>query len=152
MRGGRSQPKEVSRSTYHAHAHLRVASYDDFVSQQTHLQPNLPNHPEISNTQQGLGSGHGNRTRSLSPTPTTSHANKRRRHDLSEDNEGIEVQGDESTSNDAHEAGLGENTHPDDTHASVSILNQQLRHIFLPIQYENNSNSPTKKKESLSLI
>jgi hypothetical protein len=126
MRGGRSQPKEVSRSTYHAHAHLRVASYDDFVSQQAHLQPN---HPGISNMQQGLG----NRAQSLSPAPTTSHANKRRRHDLSEDNErslrhittvtgmgqpgeGIEVQGDESS--EAREA--GENTYPD-TH--VSTLN-----------------------------
>jgi hypothetical protein len=130
MRGGRSQPKEVSRSTYHAHAHLRVASYDDFISQQTHLQPN---HPGM---QQGLGNG----ARNLSPAPTTSHTNKRRRNDLSEENErslqhittitgtamgqlepgeGIEVQGGESVEADE----TGENTYRSpDTLALVSIL------------------------------
>ena len=129
MRGGRSQPKEVSRSTYHAHAHLRVASYDNFVSQQAHLQPN---HPGISNIQQGLG------TRARSPSPAST-ANKRRWHDQSEGNgrslqhittatasgqlepgEGIEVQGGESS--EVCEVGETRNTCPD-THANVSILN-----------------------------
>ena len=130
MRGGRSQPKEVSRSTYHAHAHLRVASYDDFVSRQTHLQPSNPL-AGTSDMQQVLG----NRARSPSPAPTTSHANKRRRLDLvSEDNrrplqhttvtdmgqpgEEQEVHGDEFNG----AQGAGENTFPlNDTF--VSVLN-----------------------------
>ena len=85
MRGGRSQPKEVSKSTYHAHARLRVASYDDFVSQQTHLQPNVPNHPGISNHASDMQQGLGNSTQSPLSVPTTSQATKRRRRDLSED-------------------------------------------------------------------
>ena len=132
MRGGRSQPKEVSRSTYHAHAHLRVASYDDFVSRQAHLQPNQPG---ISNMQQGLA-------RSLSPAPTISHANKRRRPDLSKDDErslqhfttgsaasgtgqpgeGIDVQVGES--GEARDSEAGENRYRHgDSDALVSILN-----------------------------
>ena len=77
--------------------------------------------------QQGLSLSTG--ARSLSPAPTTSHANKRRRHDLSKDNTGqpgedIEAQRDDLESSEGREAGeSGENTNPDhDTH--VSILNQ----------------------------
>jgi hypothetical protein len=129
MRGGRSQPKEVSKSTYHAHAPLRVASYDSFVSQQAHQ----PNNLGISNAQQGH-----NRVR-LSESPEPSCGNKRRRPlqhiatgsgtgRLDEDIE-VPVQGDKSRG--THEAGLGENfigdTYPD---RLVSTSNCQLRHIF----------------------
>ena len=136
MRGGRSQPKEVSKSTYHAHAHLRVASYDDFVSRQTHLQPNDPNQLEPGIFNHDMQQG--NRARSPLSAPTTSHANKRRRRDLSEDNErplrhtahttiatgtGQPGEGPETHEDEFNGAGKGgENTRPaSDTF--VSILN-----------------------------
>jgi hypothetical protein len=115
MRGGRSQPKEVSRSTYHAHAPLRVASYEDFVSQQAHLQPN--------NLNSGV-SDMGNRARSLSPA-STSHANKRRRHDLLSEDTGI--MGQPGGPGEAEENVVGENIYPD---RPVSTSNYQFRHIF----------------------
>jgi hypothetical protein len=73
MRGGRTEPREVSKTTYNAHAKERgerhqLSSYSAFIEQQEHLQPvNLRSPGAMSS---------GTRRRARSPSPTPPPVNK----------------------------------------------------------------------------